>query len=114
MSHRGWDRQVEVLLIRSASTLLPEATKLALFIYRVFSAIAQPATCPLATRDTGWATDVCFILKLHLNDQETDNILVVFRLLGNVCYMVMSKQSFDRIFLLTHSVCRAKHRLVGG
>lgn len=96
MSHRGWNRQAKALLIRSVCTLLPQATKLALFIYGAFSAIAQPAAFPLATRDTGWAGDVCFILKLHLNEQETENSLEVFSLLGNVCYM--SKQSFNRIF----------------
>ena len=42
----------------------------------------------LATGDTGRARDVCFIFKLHLNELETSNILVL--LLKNVCYMVMS------------------------
>lgn len=68
MSHRGWNRQAKALLIRSACTSLPQATKLALFICRAFSAIEQPAACPPAARDTGWATDVSFILKLHLNE----------------------------------------------
>lgn len=42
MSHRGWDRQAEAVLIRSACTLLPQATKLALFICRAFEAMALP------------------------------------------------------------------------
>lgn len=92
MSHTGWNRQAEALLIRSACTSLPQATKLALFIYRAFSAIAQPAACPPATGNTSSSGDVCFVLKLHLNEQDTDKIMEVFRLLGNLCYMV--KQSF--------------------
>lgn len=85
MSHRGENRQAEALLIRSACTSVPQATKLALFIYRAFSAVAQPAACPPVTRDNGRAKYVCFILKLHLNEQDTDKIMEVFLLLGNLC-----------------------------
>lgn len=74
MSHRGWNRQAEALLIRSACTSLPQATKLALFIYRAFSAIAQPAACTQATRDTSLAGGVCFFppFKLYSNEQDTN------------------------------------------
>lgn len=83
MSHSGWNRQAEALLIRSACTSLPQATKLALFIYRAF--FRRGPACPAGPRDNGRARDVCFILKQHLNEQDTSKIMEVFKLLGNLC-----------------------------